>query len=238
MELRVTVGNKWEARLAWSCGVDQLDVRAVEAGASSTPSVTAIREVSLAAPDLPLCVLLSENLRSSAATALATVGAAATGATHVIVSLRGSRSPATATTRVRAAHEAAAEAGATVAVRVAIDAKPDDDEPTISDAPEIAAAGGAAGIVVETAYRKDRPLTEWCGLGELADSARRCHEQDLTCTVGGGITLGDLRALRGTGVDIVSLRGTVTTGPRIARLDPWMMCLAMAGTAGAPALRG
>jgi dihydroneopterin aldolase len=241
VEVRVTVRDRWEARLAWQCGVQQIDLRTVSQGHSGTPDLDAIRAVAVSVPDLPSCVTLCEDLGSTAATTLAVVGAASGGATHIVVDVSFALTPAAAVRRLSAAAGVGADVGVTVAGRFCVDA------PTIvrrlpsvlREAPDIGAAAGCAGIVLDTARKDGRSITAVCPLAHVADAVRRCHERELTCVVGGGLGFGELQGLRGANVDAVAMRSVVTTGARrISRLDPGMLCLAVAHAAGAPLFLG
>lgn len=234
MELRVTVRNGWEARSAMRCGVLQLDVRDVQTDRSASPSPGTIRTVAAAVPDRPIVASLCDDLGSHEATALAAMGAVAAGATTLVVDLTGCADAASAAARLRAVSDELSPDGVTVAGRFCVDAV---DRATVSEAADIVGAAGCSGVVLETAHKPGR-LTDFCDLAQLAEITRRCHDADLTCVAGGGFTIADIPALRGTEIDAVALRSVVATGVRReSRLDPWMMCRAVERSAGVPALR-
>jgi len=85
---------------------------------------------------------------------------------------------------------------------------------------DAAAAGGAAGVLIDT-YRKDgRTLFGWVGFSRLARCFMLAHSAGLTTAAAGSLGPDALPQLAAAGADIAGFRGAACSGGRQGRVSP------------------
>jgi uncharacterized protein (UPF0264 family) len=209
MQLLVSVVDPREARAALAGGADVIDAKDPLRGALGALAPHRLRAICDAVgPHRPVSAALGD------ATQAARIGRAAqaavdVGVTYVKVGFRGIGSPA----RVR--HLAAA-AGAPARVRLILVGYADwerADGPRPAVVLEVAAAVGATGVLMDTAF-KGAGLFDLVSRDSVATWVAAARGAGLLAALAGGLEGPDLRTAREAGADIVGVRGAACDGGR------------------------
>lgn len=78
--------------------------------------------------------------------------------------------------------------------------------------PLVARKCGAAGVMIDTAEKNGRSLLEHLSLEDLKSFVDDAHGIGIFAALAGSLRLGDMELIKGTGCDIVGVRGAVCTG--------------------------
>ena len=167
MRLLVSVVDAAEARVAAAAGADVIDVKDPSLGALGEAAPHVVRAVREATPlHLPVSAALGDGPFTPAVAAGLAEGAAGSGAAFVKLGLRHtSLAEAAATLR-------AARAGLPPGVRLVVAGFADSaraGSPAPADLPELAAAAGAEGCLLDTAVKDGRGLFHWLDETELRE---------------------------------------------------------------------
>jgi (5-formylfuran-3-yl)methyl phosphate synthase len=210
MQLLVSVANPREARAARAGGADVIDAKDPRRGALGAVAPHRLRAICDAVgADRPISAALGDATQA-AGIARAVRTAADAGVTYAKVGFRGIASPA----RVRGL-AAAAVAGASVRLILVGYA---DWERAAGPPPtlvlEVAAAVGAAGVLMDTAF-KETGLFDLIPRDAVATWVAAAREAGLVTALAGGLSGPDLQTARDAGADIAGVRGAACTGGRI-----------------------
>lgn len=96
------------------------------------------------------------------------------------------------------------------------------------------AAAGFAGLVVDTAGKRQGRLGDHLSAADLAAAVASCHAEGLFCGLAGSVRLDDIPSLAALAPDLIGVRGAATAGPdRTAPLDAGKVAGLVAALAGA-----
>src|SRR5262249_21324006 len=165
MRLLVSVVDAEEARVAAAAGADVIDVKDPARGALGEAAPAVVRAVREATPPhLPVSAALGDGPFMPAVAAARAGASATSGAAFLKLGLRDTPLvPASAPLR-------AARASLPDGVRLVVAGFADFDRagsPSPQDLPELAAAAGAHGCLLDTAVKDGRGLFHWLGEREL-----------------------------------------------------------------------
>jgi uncharacterized protein (UPF0264 family) len=214
MQLLVSVADPSEARAALAGGADVIDAKDPRRGALGAVVPQRLRAICDAVgADRPVSAALGD------ATRVARIGRAAqaavdAGVTYVKVGFGGIRSLA----RVR---QLAAAAGAGGAVRLILVAYADwerADGPGPAVVLEVAAAVGATGVLMDTAF-KGAGLFDLVPRETIETWVAEARAAGLLAALAGGLEGPDLSMARAAGADIVGVRGAACQGGRTGRVS-------------------
>jgi (5-formylfuran-3-yl)methyl phosphate synthase len=218
MRLLVSVVDAAEARVAAAAGADVIDVKDPSLGALGEAAPHVVRAVREVTPlHLPVSAALGDGPFTPPVAAALAEGAAASGAAFVKLGLRHtSLAEAAATLR-------AARAGLPPGVRLVVAGFADFAQagsPAPADLPELAAAVGAQGCLLDTAVKDGRGLFHWLDETELREFVRACRARELFSALAGSLRVDDLARLGPIGPDLVGVRGAACAGDRVGgRVD-------------------
>ena len=222
MRLLVSVVDAAEARLAVAGGVDVVDVKNPAEGSLGAPAPATIAGVAAALPpELALSAALGDLPCLPGTAALASLGAARSGAAYVKLGLWGASTGEDAVATLRAAREAVDGDAAVVAVAYADAARVPRRPLAPGDLVAVARRAGAHGCLVDTAIKDGRGLLAWLSAGALAGLVADAHAAGLEIALAGELRAEDLPAVRASGADIAGVRSAACRdGVRTAPLDP------------------
>jgi uncharacterized protein (UPF0264 family) len=218
MRLLVSVVDAAEARVAAAAGADVIDVKDPSLGALGEAAPHVVRAVRKVTPlHLPVSAALGDGPFTPAVAAGLAEGAAGSGAAFVKLGLRhSSLAEAAATLR-------AARAGLPPGVRLVVAGFADSARarsPAPADLPELAAAVGAQGCLLDTAVKDGRGLFHWLDETELREFVQACRARELFSALAGSLRVEDLVRLGPLGPDLVGVRGAACVGDRVGgRVD-------------------
>lgn len=215
MQLLVSVANDADAAQAIAGGADWIDAKDPAAGPLGRVTLSQLRRICRAAGpqravsaalgdlDDPIEIERLSTEYSQPGPSLLKIGLG-----HVATASAVTRLAATA---VNAVERRTSSPTAIVAVAYA-------DEGTWAGEPNLfvasAAAGGASGVLLDTA-RKDGPgLCALLPLALIRDWVSAAHEAGLSMAVAGRLTADDLPRLASCGADVAGVRGAACTGGR------------------------
>jgi uncharacterized protein (UPF0264 family) len=218
MRLLVSVVDAGEARVAASAGADVIDVKDPSLGAlgEAAPSVVrAVREAT--PPHLPVSAALGDGPFVPAAAATLAGDAAASGAAFVKLGLRET-SLAGAAASLRAIRARLPDGVHLVVAGFADFARAGAPHPL--ELPELAAAVGAQGCLLDTAVKDGRGLFHWLSDTELTAFVEACRARGLLSALAGSLRGVDVAHLVPIGPDLVGVRGAACVGDRVGgRVD-------------------
>ena len=222
MKLLVSVVDAAEARLAVAGGVDIVDVKNPEEGSLGAPAPGVIAQVRDVLPvELPLSAAIGDLPCLPGTAALATLGAARSGAAYVKLGLWGASETEDAVAVLRAARDAVDGDAAVVAVGYADAARVPRRPLPASLVVTVARRAGVSGCLIDTAIKDGRGLLSWLGADALAELVAEAHGAGLELALAGELRAEDLPAVRATGADIAGVRSAACReGRRNAALEP------------------
>lgn len=209
MHLLVSVTSAAEARDALDGGADIVDVKNPSEGALGAPVPQTIERVrSVVPPHVPLSVAIGDMPSLPGTAALAAVGAARLGATYVKVGLWGTSGEHDAIALLRAIRDGLRDdVGVAVIAAAYADAERLPQLPlSPAHLPDVAAAAGVSGCLIDTAIKDGRGLFDWLAPARLRELVDLAHARGLTFAVAGGLRATDLATVAASGADIVGVR--------------------------------
>jgi uncharacterized protein (UPF0264 family) len=214
MQLLVSVADLREARAALAGGADVIDAKDPRRGALGAVAGHRLRAICDAVgAHRPISAALGDANQADEI-GLAAHAAAAAGVAYAKVGFRGITSP----TRVR--HLAAA-ARAAAGFRLILVGYADwerVDGPRPAVVLEVAAAVGAAGVLMDTAS-KEAGLFDLVSRTAVAAWVAAAREAGLLTALAGGLDGPELQTAREAGADIVGVRGAACDGGRTGRVS-------------------
>jgi (5-formylfuran-3-yl)methyl phosphate synthase len=222
VRLLVSVSDAAEARLAVAGGADIVDVKNPAEGSLGAAAPRTIARVRSAVPEeLPLSAAIGDMPSLPGTAALASLGAARSGAAYVKIGLWGTSTREEAVAVLRAAREAVEGEAAVIAVAYADAARVPSRPLPPGELVGAARRAGVAGCLVDTAVKDGRGLLAWLAPDALAEIAGEAHAVGLEIGLAGGLRAEDLPAIRATGADIAGVRSAACRdGRRTGALDP------------------
>lgn len=218
MQLLVSVTSVGEAMAAVAGGARLIDVKNPREGALGAPAPGVVQAIRRAVPaHLPVSAALGDLPDKPGTAALAAVGAAAAGADLVKAGLLGAADPEAARRLLASVVQALQEFGCRARLIACAYADADQIGALPPAAlPEVAAAAGCAGAMVDTYRKGPGSAGVWQALGPsgLARFIARCRELGLLCGVAGSLQPGHLAELARLGPDYAGVRGAACGGDR------------------------
>jgi uncharacterized protein (UPF0264 family) len=230
MRLLVSVTSAAEARAALCGGADLIDAKDPRRGALGPVTPGRLRAIGDAvAAQRPLSAALGD------APDRAALGraehAAAMGLAYVKIGFQGIAAEA-----LRPLAVAARETSTADLILVACADWRRAGSPPPERVLEAAAASGAAGVLLDTAF-KDQRLFDLVSLAALRAWVGAVRAAGLIAAVAGSVQGGDLGAVRAAGADIVGVRGAACEGGRTGRVSQARVAELSALARGAPLAR-
>lgn len=220
MRLLISVATPDEARAALGGGADLIDAKDPTRGALGAVPPSVLREICGAiGGERPLSAALGDASCVDRV-ARAAGEAARAGAGYVKVGFAGTSDPAHAARLLAAAMDGVRSTSAEVGVIAAAYA---DAERAGSVAPmriiEVAAGVGAAGVLLDTAFKDGGGLFACLSERAVAAWVRAAREAGLLVALAGRLGEGDLCVVRELGADIAGVRGAACEGGRAGRVS-------------------
>jgi len=234
MQLLVSVADAREARAARLGGADVIDAKNPRRGALGAVSEATLRAIRAAAGH-PFSAALGDE-GGTAILARRTRVAAQLGATYVKVGFRDIRTTAGVRARAVAVLGATAARPGTRVVLVAYADWSRAGSPAPAVVVEMAAATGAAGVLLDTAYKDAALLALWSPeiVGAWVAAVQRA---ELFAAVAGSLTARDVPLVRELGADLVGVRGAACVGGRLGRVTRARVAVLSALARGSAPLR-
>ncbi|HEX9279715.1 MAG TPA: (5-formylfuran-3-yl)methyl phosphate synthase [Gemmatimonadales bacterium] len=210
MRLLVSVRDVRDARAAVRGGADIVDAKDPRRGALGpvTPRILAcIRSA------VPSAIPVSAALGDAAAERAVPRGAA-----YVKVGLRDVGGARRARSLVHRVVQRAIEAGAELVLVAYADCARARSLPPLAVV-EIAAAGGARGVLLDTAFKNRGSLFELLDVARVAQWLAAAHGVGLFTALAGSLSEPGLRTALALGADIVGVRGAACDGGRMGRVS-------------------
>jgi uncharacterized protein (UPF0264 family) len=218
MRLLISVVDAGEACVAAGAGADIIDVKDPSRGALGEAAPFVVRAVREATPaHLPVSAALGDGPFTPDTAATLARASAASGAAFVKLGLRET-SLAAAAASLRAAR-----AGLPVSAHLVVAGFADfarAGAPRPLELPELAAAVGAQGCLLDTAVKDGRGLFHWLDERELETFVAACRARGLLSALAGSLRAEDVARLLPLGPDLVGFRGAACVGDRVGgRVD-------------------
>lgn len=216
MQVLVSVVHADEVEAAVAGGADIVDVKNPREGSLGASFPHVIRRVRELTPvEVPVSAAIGDMPDLPGMAALAAAGAAACGVQFVKVGLLGSREPTAARQLLRAVCRAAREQHP--AVRVMATAYADAQAVGALaplDLPQVAAAAGVDGCMLDTARKGEGTLLTVLDPDTLERFVLQTRRAGLLCALAGSLGTTDLPRIAALGPDIVGFRGAICHGSR------------------------
>jgi (5-formylfuran-3-yl)methyl phosphate synthase len=206
MRLMISVVSTDEARQAFQCGAEILDIKNPAEGSLGAQSPGLIREISrLFSTEAEISAAIGDMPNLPGTAALAALGAAACGADYVKVGLFGARSEPDAVTLLREVQRAVLESHTVVIAALYADYQ---RAGTLNPEclPHIAAEAGVHGCLLDTAIKDGRSLFDFLDPHVLRLLAQQAHAAGLSFGLAGALREQDLSLAHDVGADVVGLR--------------------------------
>ena len=219
MRLLISVVDAGEARVAAAAGADVIDVKDPSRGALGEAAPVVVRAVRDATPSgLPVSAALGDGPFAPDVAAILAADSAASGAVFVKLGLRET-SLASASASLRAVRARLPDAVSLVVAGFADFARAGAPNPLTL--PDLAAAVGAQGCLLDTAVKDGRGLLHWLDERELEAFVAACRARGLLSALAGSLRAEDVARLAPIGPDLVGVRGAACVGDRVGgRSDP------------------
>jgi (5-formylfuran-3-yl)methyl phosphate synthase len=221
MRLLVSVASAPEAAEAIDGGADVIDAKDPLNGALGAVSTDVFSEIAATVNRRRLLTAALGDATSETAVERLVCAFASQGATLVKVGFGGTMSFERAAALLAAAVRGARIGGNGHAGVVAV-AYADADHAASLDCNaviSVAAATGAAGVLLDTADKRGPGLRHLMTVNALADWVATAHDAALLAAVAGKLAGEDFSFARDAGADIVGVRGAACSGGRTRRVD-------------------
>ncbi len=216
MNLLISVTTATEAQAALDGGADIIDIKNPAEGALGAARVEALAGVcAVVAGHRPVSAALGDSLPLPGVLALAAYGAASFGVDYAKIAL-AQIGPDAATGLLHDLQASLRQANPNctlIAVGYA-----DAAEVGALDwrlLPQVAAAAGIGGCLIDTAQKDGRGLFNHCSPPQLASWLADCRRAGLLCALAGSLKAADMAAIRELAPDIVGFRGAACRGDRV-----------------------
>jgi uncharacterized protein (UPF0264 family) len=221
MKLLVSVSSAAEATAALAGGADIIDAKNPLAGALGAVSIAVLREIySTVGGTRPVTAALGDAASEGAVERDACTFAAA-GARFVKVGFAGVSSPERIAALIRAGSRGAAlgsDGGATLVAVAYADTDRAGSVPLASFV-QIAIAGGARGLLLDTADKRGPGLRGLVTPEVLGRWVAEAHQAGMFVALAGKLTADDVAFVREARADIAGVRGAACDGGRTGRIS-------------------
>ena len=210
MRLLVSVRDVRDARAAVRGGADIVDAKDPRRGALGPVTPSTLTRIRAAVPTgIPVSAALGDA---------AAERAVPRGAAYVKVGLRDVGGARRARSLVHRVVQRAIEAGAELVLVAYADCARARSLPPLAVV-EIAAAGGARGVLLDTAFKNRGSLFELLDVARVAQWLAAAHGVGLFTALAGSLSEPGLRTALALGADIVGVRGAACDGGRMGRVS-------------------
>jgi uncharacterized protein (UPF0264 family) len=220
MRLLVSVRDVRDARAAVRGGAEIVDAKDPRRGTLGPVTPRTLAQIRAAVPPgIPVSAALGDAAAERVVARAARL-AAARGAAYVKMGLRDVGDAAHARALAHRAAQAAAEAGAELVLVAYADASRARSLPPLA-VPDIAAAAGARGVLLDTAFKDRGSLFDILDVARVAQwlAAARATGGGLFTALAGSLGEPGLRTALALGADIVGVRGAACDGGRTGRVS-------------------
>jgi len=220
MRLLVSVRDVRDAQAAVRGGADIVDAKDPRRGALGPVTPRTLADIRAAVPTgIPVSAALGDAADERVVAQAARL-AAARGAAYVKVGLRDVTDAGHARALAHRAAQGAAEAGAELVLVAYADASRVGSLPPLA-VPDIAAAAGARGVLLDTAFKDQGSLFDLLDVARVAQWLAAARAAGLFTALAGSLGGGEpgLRTALALGADIVGVRGAACDGGRTGRVS-------------------
>jgi (5-formylfuran-3-yl)methyl phosphate synthase len=218
MRLLVSVRDVRDADAAVRGGAEIVDAKDPRRGALGPVTPRTLARIRAAVPPgIPVSAALGDAVAERVVARAARV-AAARGAAYVKVGLREVADTGHARALAHRAAQRAAEAGAELVLVAYADASRAGSLPPLAVL-EIAAAAGARGVLLDTAFKDRGSLFDLLDVARVAQWLAAARAAGLFTALAGSLGESGLRTARALGADIVGVRGAACDGGRTGRVS-------------------
>jgi uncharacterized protein (UPF0264 family) len=224
MKLLISVVSPQEARVAWDCGADIIDVKNIAEGSLGASFPWTVRAAIESIPDrnVAFSATLGDLPFKPGTASLAARGAASCGVKYVKAGLHGAKTHDEGVQVMRAVVGACRDYDASVAVVTAgyADYRRSGGLNPLTLV-EVAADAQSDLVMLDTLTKDGRTLFDHMTEEALAAFVDRAHAQGLAVALAGSIRVGHLESLAQMGTDVVGVRGAICDrNDRAAVIDP------------------
>jgi uncharacterized protein (UPF0264 family) len=209
MRLMISVISESEAAAALSGGADILDIKNPREGSLGAQHPDVVRRIKAIAPDgVSVSAAIGDMPHLPGTAALAALGAASCGVDFIKVGVYGSQNAKDAEILLREVQQAvngfhtSVIAAAYADYRRAGTLNPE-------SLPEISAAAGIAGCLLDTLIKDGQGLFRFLSADIVKNMAEQSHAHDLLFGLAGSLRERDLRLARKAGADVAGIRTAV-----------------------------
>jgi len=214
LKLLVSIVDHLEALEAVAGGADIVDVKRPAEGSLGANFPSIIKEVRGGVPrNVDVSATIGDLPNLPGTSALAGLGAAASGADYVKAGLLGSRTCSEATFLMKAVCEAVKgfnPRGRVIAAGYADYADVGSLNPV--DLPKVASASGSDGILIDIAVKRDRKLFEYMRDEEIFLVVKESHDLGLSVALAGLLDTEDVARCSRLGADVLGVRRSACEG--------------------------
>lgn len=207
----VSPRNVEEARIASRAGVDIVDVKNPaegSLGANFPWIISQIREV--VPDDIPLSAAIGDFPDLPGSASLAALGALEAGADIIKVGLKGSEGPEEATRLMKSVSKSIQEnSGSAEVVACAYGDYERAGTVDPNKLPEVGEEAGVDYVMVDTAVKDGRPVTDFLSLGDLRRFTEDAHSLGLKVAHAGSLGPEEMSDLLPLEPDVIGVRGAV-----------------------------
>ncbi|MEX2156382.1 MAG: (5-formylfuran-3-yl)methyl phosphate synthase [Gemmatimonadales bacterium] len=218
MRLLVSVRDVREAQAAVRGGADIVDAKDPRRGALGPVTPRTLADIRAAVPtSIPVSAALGDAVAERVVARAARL-AAARGAAYVKVGLRDVSDAGHARALAHWAAQGAAEGGAELVLVAYADASRVGSLPPLA-VPDIAAAAGARGVLLDTAFKDQGSLFDLVDVARVGRWLAAARAAGLFTALAGSLGEPSLRTALALGADIVGVRGAACDGGRTRRVS-------------------
>ena len=223
MKILISPIDLAEAKIAWQCGTDIIDIKNISEGSLGASFPWIIRETIESIKDerVIFSATLGDLPYKPGTAALAAQGALSLGVRYIKAGLHGPRSVEEGADLMQAVARTCREFDDGVQVVAAgyADHRRFDGLPPDSIV-DIGAEAGADVVMLDTLYKDGDSLFDAASAEALRDFVGHAHERGLKAALAGSVALEHLAPLAAMGTDIVGVRGAVCPkGDRASGID-------------------
>lgn len=210
-KLLVSPRSVEEARTATGPNVDIIDVKNPDEGSLGANFPWIISQIREEVPDeIPISAAIGDFPDLPGSASLAVLGAVEAGANIVKVGLKGSKTPEAATKLMSSVSKSIGkntEEAEVVACAYGDYRRADTLDP--ADLPEVGKEADVDFVVVDTAIKDGKPVTDFLSLEDLRAFTEDAHSLNLKVALAGSLGPEEVKDLLELGPDVIGVRGVV-----------------------------
>lgn len=213
-----------EAKIAWECGTDIIDIKNINEGSLGASFPWVIRSVidAIGDPNVVFSATLGDLPHKPGTAALAALGAVSCGVTYVKAGLHGSRTLPEGVELMDAVRRTCKEYDENVTVVAAGYAdyrRFDGIDPSVLV--QVAAQASCDLVMLDTLIKDGKHLFDAMSEAELEEFVSAAHAAGLKVALAGSVRAEHLPVLARLGADVVGVRGAVCSSyDRATSIDP------------------